>query len=297
MTLSDLIREVVEDILQRKTSKEKSPGQSPMADLVRPNYQRLKSQERLKQFGEAAQHPQAQHSASAGAKPDESELSSELRRTCLTHTCDQTPRIMHSLETGSAPRSEVIGRINGTSGIWWLAEPDERALTDRVRQVWDGGPLAVLVLDTATPQDALVIDEALHSLGDGLRMRMGDRGAGGGLVVGLGHPNEKLIKSQLKILAQRLGRTHLAHKDAYILENPCTFIQQVLAVSPAPAMGVLTQVPEMDGVLIAGWVYRHGSSSPVSIEVRAGWILITGSGEDVHKVLDGAKWYRERLRG
>ncbi len=296
--MSDLIRDVVEDILQRRpTSTAISPRSNAAGAMGRPNYQRKKAEERIAQLYGAGVSDRVGPSVSKTTATSMTTLSAEMRRTCLTHECDRAPRVVARGTEGAVRRGEVIGRIGGSAGIWWLDHPDERALTDRVRQVWDGEPMAVVAIGKTGPHHVLLLDELLHALDGAVRVRIGDKGPDGSLLIGIGYPDELRIKGELKTLVNRLGRAQYPHKEVYLLEYPCTFIQQVLEVGSTPALGILLDVPELDGVLIGDWIYQNVPDAAVNVTLRDDWLLLTGPVEAVHQALDTAKWYRDRLRG
>ncbi|PSR32220.1 MAG: hypothetical protein C7B46_15260 [Sulfobacillus benefaciens] len=296
--MSDLIRDVVEDILQRRPG---SPAINPRNDVAaamgRPNYQRKKAEERIAQLQGVGTSDRVGVNTARPTTVPITTLSAEMRRTCLTHECDRAPRVVSRGAESATRRGEVIGRIGGSSGIWWLDHPDERALTERVRQVWDGGPMAMVVIGKTGPHHVVLLDELLHALDGAVRVRIGAQGPDGSLLIGIGHPDESRLKGELKTLANRLGRAQYPHKEVYLLEYPCAFIQQVLEVGSTPAMGILLDVPELDGVLIGDWIYQNLADTAVNVTVRDDWLLLTGPVEAVHQALDTAKWYRDRLRG
>jgi hypothetical protein len=157
--------------------------------------------------------------------------------------------------------------------------------------------MAVVVIGKTGPHHALLLDELLHVLDGTVRVRIGDKSPDGSFLVGIGYSDEARIKGELKTLANRLGRAQYPHKEVYLLEYPCAFIQQVLGVGSTPALGILLDVPELDGVLIGDWIYQNVTDAAVNVAVRDDWLLLTGPVEAVHQGLDTAKWYRDRLRG
>ncbi len=297
-TVSDLIRDVVEDILQRRPGSTAISARNDAAGKTgRPNYQRKKAEERIAQLHRVGVCDRVGPNAPHVTAVSMATLSAEMRRTCLTHECERAPRVVARGAEGAVRRGEVIGRAGGSAGIWWLDHPDERALTERVRQVWDGGPMAVVVIGKTGPHHALLLDELLHVLDGTVRVRIGDKSPDGSFLVGIGYSDEARIKGELKTLANRLGRAQYPHKEVYLLEYPCAFIQQVLGVGSTPALGILLDVPELDGVLIGDWIYQNVTDAAVNVAVRDDWLLLTGPVEAVHQGLDTAKWYRDRLRG
>ena len=296
--MSDLIRDVVEDILRRRSgSTDRNSRDESAQALERPNYQQKKSEERIGQLHRDGISARGGTTSSHAATPGIAALSAEMRRTCLTHECDRAPRVVVHNAEGARRHGEVIGRMGQFSGIWWLDHLDERALTASVKQIWDGGPMAVVSIGKTVPHHVLLLDEMLHALDGAVRLRIGDKRPDGSRLIGVGYPDELRIKGELKTLANRLGRTQYPHKEVYLLEYPCTFIQQMLEVESIPALGLLLDVPELEGVLIGDWIYQNIADATVSVTVRDNWLLLTGPVEAVHQALDTAKWYRDRLRG
>ncbi|MHB1956918.1 MAG: hypothetical protein ACYCOU_24645, partial [Sulfobacillus sp.] len=266
--MSDLIRDVVEDILQRTPASGTAKNlDSSKGGLARPNYQRRKAEERVAQLNVSAGPERKVVGDSPHSSASIAALSAEVRRTCLTHECDRAPRIVTRGSEGTVGHCEVIGRMGGSSGIWWLDHPDGRALTARVQRVWDGGAMAVVVIAHTSPHQVLLVDEMLHALEGAVRVRIADEETDSDLMIGIGYPDEPRLKGQLKTLANRLGRAQYPHKDSYLLEYPCAFVQKVLGVGPEPAMGVLLDVAELDGVLIADWIYQKLADTAVVVTV------------------------------
>lgn len=296
--MSELIREVVQNILQNKTSAPEPERRGGVAETIeRPNYQRQKAEDRLTQLRNARQpvglvtHAGDQPGMAVG------DVGATMRRMCLTHECERAPRILAQPADGLHSDCEIIGRVGPADGIWWFGAVDDRALTERVREVWDGSPAAVVMLRTTAPPQVLLLDALLHSLDSTARFRVGQRGADGSIMIGITNPNEQELKKQLKALATNLNRVHQAHKESFLLEYPCVFIQRLLDVQATPAMGILLNVQELEGVMIANWLYHKVPDVDITVTIKDNWLLLTGPVEDVHKGLDTAKWYRDRIRG
>lgn len=294
--MSDLIREVVEDILAQQSGVKREQANS---DVSRPNYQRRRAEARLNQLGmvDRTDAPLDDRRTMASTV-DFSELSADMRRACLTHECDRAPRILSREMDGTVAHGEVIGRLGGEAGIWWISGVDRRALTPRVAEVYDGSAAAIIQLAKVVPHQVLLIDEAIHHLGQAVTVRIGAVSQDGSRMLGLSHAEERVLKASLKALASGLGRAQYPHKEIYVLENPCGFVQRLLELpSKAETFGVLMDVSELDGVLIADWIYQNVGGSAITVDVRSGWLSITGPKEDVHKAIDIGKWHRDRLRG
>lgn len=295
--MSDIVRAVVTEVLRRSqaTAPAPSPPPSPsdaLAGLARPNYQAEKRRERMRRLVDGAE------AASAGA-PAPADLAAELRRSCLSHTCepptpgaevaDAVPKPGRAVAAPAGPsRVEGLYRLPDGGGIWWLEDVHPQALTAGVAEVYTGGRAVLVHLPRARLPAVLALDETLPVLAPGAVRTAGAVGEALFVALSVAAPD----RAALRRLGGRLEATWGGGRAVRLVGSPSEFLRTVLRSPPAGAVAVVGDLVEPEQVCLADGLWKEVGGPGLGVSFGPGYVVVHGP---VEAVARAASWLEARV--
>jgi hypothetical protein len=276
--MTELVREVVAEVLSRTSGAAPAGGRPPLAAPARPNYQRLKARERLARL--------AGEEADAGG--DEA-LAAAMRRSCLSHVCE--PSGVEAAVAGTrregmpGPPAEVLWQRE--AGLLLIVpDPDPRLASVPPLGAWAGGTVGVLWLHQPTPHllaaVALGTDVGVHVDGNAeetlyLVFRQGDA---------------RSLRRDLEELAARLARAGAEAKGAVLAPLPA-WSGLLFGVEGAEALGLLRLRHPLEAAILADGYWKGGGRA--SLMPRGSFLVVAGARQECEETLGALEGLRLRL--
>lgn len=305
--MSDVMKQVVQEILQRnKTiiSKKadhqpaKSEPDSSLTNIKRPNYQRLKKEERLSYTQKNSRVP-SRNLKTAEKKDSVSQLPKQFNEESISAL-----RAM-SLVQGNVPKKQedkplihkarMIGKTRNDGYVWFFPKLPEE-LRGSFGRPLNSEAVGVVKITECFPSHLLLINEVIRN-NQGIKFSVSwTKEAGSPFTAELYDDNVDRLEKIMTDLYQKLNRRSLKVYETYTSSSPSPWLASQLNISKSvDGIAILEGISYYSSIVLMDSLLKSFGTSDFNYEINSNYLLLNGNYHVISKLITELKKEAARL--
>lgn len=288
--MSDVMKQVVQEIMQRNKTivsrKVDSPPNKPnpsLANIKRPNYQRLKEKERLA-FTKNKQLPvrsgtiaNRNHQLSPMPKQFNEESISALSSLSLVQ--GKVPsRNSFSVSTRSRQdKAKVIGKTRNGGFVWFFPQLEDK-LRNSFGRALSSEAVGVVQMPECMPSQLLLIDEVVQQ-NPGIKFSVTwAKDEKSTFTAELFDDDPNRLEKIMNDMYQKLNRRSLKSFETYTLSSPSPWLKSQLNITGSDkGIAFVEGISYYTSILLMDHLLKNSGTSDFQFEIAHKFLLLSGN--------------------
>lgn len=313
--MSDLMKSIVQEVLNKQgssatfiqTQTVKNPSVSnsaPLTNLNRPNYQRMKKEQRLSVSSatQTTKHNQPVTKPKSHVN-NNNHLNKDLLSQLSTVSLGQGKVEKQAFSGGSgfqrtnkvhqAPK--LLGKTKDSSFIWYFPTVSEQ-IEQKFKRTIDSNAVGVITSKTCLPSQLLIVNDVMRENPDVKYHLTWDRNNKDPFVWELYDRDAARLEKKLQTILQIFHRKSSKNIDSYTVVSPSAWLSKQLNIGASvEAISVLEGVPYYASLLLLEQYFGSGDQMPFQYEIENNYLILSGAHHVVSKVIQDFRRKAESL--
>jgi hypothetical protein len=315
--MSDLMKNIVQEVLNKQgksttfiqtqsvgspsvsnnRSRTQNQGDTPITNLNRPNYQRLKKEQRLSLLEKSPetridmQVAKPSYAVNNRKPTNQNELLSQLSTVSLGKGKVEK----RAFASGASVHPKLLGQTKDGSYVWFFPTVSE-SLAQRFKRTTSGVSVGVITSKFCLPSQLLMINDVICENPDVKYHLNWDLGKRDPFVWELYDHDTARLEKKLQTLLQILHRKSTKGIDSFTVMSPSTWISKQLNIaSTVEAISVLEGVPYYASLFLLEQYFGSGQQLRLQFEIEDNYLILGGDHHVVSKAIQDLRRKAESL--
>lgn len=301
--MSDVMKQVVQEIMQRNKTivshgvDTKTSGATPaLTNIKRPNYQRLKQEERLR-FTKNSQ-PTRPHPTSSESKKRTSPLRKQFNEESISALSSlalvqgNLPKRnarMPSRNQMAEDKARIIGKTRNGGMVWFFPKPNEE-LRNHFSRPLNREAVGVVRMPECLPSQLLLIDEVIQEHPEVKFSVTWEKNLATSFTVELFADDAERLEKIMHDVYQRLNRRSLKAFETYTVSSPSAWLKSQLKLNQsAEGIAILEGIPYYTSILLMDHLLKDYETSDFQFVMEQNYLLLFGNYDVISKMINELK--------
>lgn len=279
-----------------------SNGKDSLTSLNRPNYQRMKKEQRLSVSGLTTPSGPNQHAV----KPTQHENSSnKLKKDLLSQFSTVAlgqGKVERNYGSHPIPKSikpkqppKLLGKTKDESYVWYFPTVTDQ-LAPKFKRTTNGAAVGVITSKVCLPSQLLLVNDVMRENTDSKYHLSWDRNNKDSFVWELYDHDSTRLERKLQAILQILHRKSSKIIDSYTVVSPSAWLSTQLNISTSvEAISILEGVPYYASLLLLEQYFSSGEQKPFQYSIENNYLIISGPHQVISKVIQDFRKKAESL--
>ncbi|RHW41592.1 hypothetical protein D1B31_07705 [Neobacillus notoginsengisoli] len=323
--MSDFMKNIIQEVLNKQgksttfiqTQTVGSPSVSkhhprtgsqentPTLNLNRPNYQRMKKEQRLSVPGKSpvtrldTQAAKPAHPVNNLKHANQNELLSQLSTVSLGHGKVEK-RVFASganfqMHNKVNQDPKLLGKTKDGSYVWFFPTVSE-SLAQRFKRSTSGVAVGVITSKSCLPSQLLLVNDVIRENPDVKYHLTWDRGNKDSFVWEMYDHDPVRLEKKLQTILQILQRKSTKTIESYSIMSPSAWLSKQLNIgSSVEAISVLERVPYYASLLLLEQYFTSDEQPQLQYEIEEHYLILGGAHRVVSKTIQDFRRKTENL--
>lgn len=309
--MSDVMKQVVQEVLKgnktiisnRVENTSKPSASKSLNDIKRPNYQRLKKEQRLSVLENQRSSPAGYKKPAAQGRPNglsakqfNKESMSRLRSISLAQgkvsRKSNTPAHGDHRQTKSA---KIIGHTRNGGCVWFFPDLPQELMGSFHRPL-NRAAVGTVRMPECLPSYLLLVNEIIRDNQDIKFYISWERGGDAPFTAEFYDDDVDRLEKIMNEVYQKLNRRSLKHFEAYTAISPSPWLTKQLNISlSVDAIAILEGVPYYTSIVLMDSLLKNFKNTGIDYEIEEKYLLLKGNYHVISELVTELKKESGRL--
>lgn len=263
-----------------------------LTGIKRPNYQRMKKEERLTVLKQTPVSTQKVQNQTSYQKPSnfDKDLHSKLSVMSLVQGKVEKqgyrPSVHH---TNKTQKPKLLGKTKDRSYVWFFPSVSEQ-MAQKFKRSPNGGAVGVITSKVCFPSQLLIVNDVMRENPEVKYHLTWDRTGNEMFVWELYDQDAERLEKKLQAIMQILHRKDAKIVDSYTMMAPSAWLSKQLNIGTSvEAISVLEGIPYYASLLLLEEYFSSNENIQFQYEVENNYLILSGPHNVVSKVIQEFK--------
>ncbi|PAV29743.1 hypothetical protein CIL05_10275 [Virgibacillus profundi] len=310
--MSDVMKQVVQEILQGNkkiasnkavNNSEKSESVPSVKNIKRPNYQRLKKEERLSYTKRNSRAPLKEpktigNKRSGSTSPEQFNEKSISALHSMSLVQGNVPKKHHTFTHGNNPKinkARIIGKTKNGGCVWFFPKLPKKLMGSFQRPL-NSAAVGVVKMPDCLPSYLLVINEVIQNNQEIKFHLSWNKDAGTPFTAELYDDNVDRLGKLMNDLYQKLNRRSFKQYETYTAVSPSSWLSSQLNISKTvEGIAILEGISYYTSIVLMDSLLKNFETSDFNYEINSNYLLLSGNYHVISKLIAELKTEAARL--